>query len=228
MVGIYEKSIIMKLKEIIDSGFEKNIKRDSFENFDFAKAKNKWLHFFGKVTGRKEIIVNEEIKKIWINLIKYVYNIDNDLDNLKGLFLCGNTGSGKSDTMKALYSVLKHDKIKFYKNEKACLFAFEYVSAANLIECFSEEGFEGIIWATKINCLYIDDIGNELECNYFGNKICVISHIVERRYEANLFTHFSSNYKIKDLKYSERIISRITEMSNEIVLAGIDFRMLNI
>lgn len=220
----------MKLIDVINNDFENKIIRpvlDDLKNFDMKKAKEIWMLFFGKVSGKKEIVVDDENKKTWNLLINYTYNIENEIDNMRGVYLCGNTGSGKSVTMKTLYSLLKFEEMKYYRNNKVCSFAFEYTTAAKLIEMFSEEGFEGIIWATKINSLYIDDIGNEVQCNYFGNRICVISHIIERRYDNNLFTHFSSNYRIKDLKYDERIRSRITEMTNEIILAGKDYRTVS-
>lgn len=214
----------MDILKTFESQFKNQIIRRDYE-IDIEEIKKAWIRLYINISNRKDIIVNDSIKKTWNNIIRYAYNQECDYDNLKSLYLCGNTGSGKSTTMKTLHTLLEIEEMKYWKNNIERSFVFKFISANQIVELFADNGFEGIANLININSLCIDDVGSENEVNYFGNKLCVVSHLIERRYDKNLFTHFTSNFKIKDLKYGERVVSRLCEMSNEIVLAGSDFRM---
>ena len=61
--------------------------------------------------------------------------------------------------------------------------------------------------------LVIDDFGTEVHKDWIDDKFY---QIINTRYINKKLTIFTSNYALKELKYDERIISRITEMAYEV------------
>lgn len=73
------------------------------------------------------------------------------------------------------------------------------------------------------------DLGAESESNNYGNKRNVIEEIVFNRYEYKFpfkFTHFTSNFNLTMIgdKYGERMLDRLREMCNVLILEGESFR----
>jgi DNA replication protein DnaC len=80
---------------------------------------------------------------------------------------------------------------------------------------------------TDVPILFIDDIGAEY-CSEWA--IGVMFLIIDKRYNKNLITNFSSNLNLEQLsqRLNDRITSRICEMCHVIEMTGADRRHSNI
>ncbi len=177
-----------------------------------------------------KLIINESNKKILLILLAYFtgdfemiekYNIDKN----KGLYLCGDYGTGKTLIFSALYdftSFVGINKFKFYSSID--IITETSKNGVETIEKFQKNFSEG---KTNAFHCYIDDIASVNEkINHFGNQYNIMELLILSRYEAytkyRKLTFFSSNLYPKQLKqtYNERIIERLREMCNIIELTG--------
>lgn len=156
----------------------------------------------------------------------------------KGLFLQGNTGLGKSLSMKIMQKFAGElNKIK----------SFRFFLTTDIISDYTLKGEEPLLQhgshsfrrnringAIQMDCpiaICYDDLGSEQKvASYFGNEKQVMTEIILKRYDLfishGLITHFTSNYDGEAIEkhYGERVLSRLREMCNEIVIEGEDRR----
>ena len=146
-------------------------------------------------------------------------------DPTKGLYICGPTGSGKSILvavvnayLSALYAKIKvGDSVEnlTWESRRSDEICIEYAKTGDLTQ-FS-----------KARVLCIQDIGSEQkETIYMGNRVEVIRTILEYRGDrSNLMTILTSNDRISEGRYGERVKSRLYEMCNYFELVGKDRRI---
>lgn len=149
----------------------------------------------------------------------------------KGIFLAGNFGTGKTYLMKL-----------FAKNHRQC---YELASAKDISIMYKEQGesvieqfyvmtkqaaFEdpSVLYQKNIG-LCIDDLGAEDEKRNYGDKKNVVGDIIEQRYfrgNCGPLLHMSSNLTSQQLTdyYGGRVVSRLREVMNFIVVKGSDRR----
>lgn len=142
----------------------------------------------------------------------------------KGLLFIGGIGSGKTELM----SILKEYA---FVNRLEKHFRIENIKKIQYI--FQNGGYETIEYFADGMNLCIDDIGLEAtSVNNFGNKANILEDLINNFY-ANGFKHGhllhgTSNLNIEDMqdRYDERVIDRMRELFNVIVMDNPSFRKL--
>jgi len=214
------------VKSLIEAR-KKKIIRLQYLPYSIEIAKKVWYGIAAELLGTVKI--TESTKECWTLLIKYIHSDISELFNEKGIYLCGNTGSGKTKTMEILLLYSEIDNVKYIVNEDEIKnFRFKIFSSIQIVSDYQEKGIEGIEKYKNYTNLLIDDLGSEqLEATHYGSKLNVIEHVIEHRYTKIGFTHFTSNLPMKSVSniYGERVGSRIKEMCNEIQLQCDDFRI---
>ena len=143
----------------------------------------------------------------------------------KGLMIRGPVGAGKTLLFKGMQSVYS-----FLGNNILSIIDTYDVAARYLKtgpDIFYDEKYRCNIILCLTDNLIFDDIGVEPVVKYMGSEANVMAEIIYRRYKSRLITHFSSNLDSKILKeiYGERIVSRLKEMCNNLILKGNDRRI---
>ena len=176
--------------------------------------------------------LTKDVGPIYEQLIKYMHADESfNGDLTKGVLLSGATGTGKTLAMRimSIYSTI--DGIKIVHNQQ--LYDIEYCveHTSTCINEFVKNGYEGLEYYRRVRSLCIDDMGSEVEiAKYYGNNLDVIGYIINERYLNNLLTFGTTNLSEELLtkKYGERIVSRMHEMFNLVVMKGNDFRKFKI
>ena len=167
-----------------------------------------------------------------IEVIKYMKElIDNyGVKPLKGIYLHGSFGSGKSYLMSALVNEIS-------KKYKANAIIMYYPNLLKTLKSsFNDEYNSKLESITVTDILMIDDIGAERNSDWARDEI--LGPILQYRMDNNLLTIFTSNYKIEELEAhlketkegtdavkARRIIERIKYLTKEIELTGKNMRI---
>ena len=181
-----------------------------------------------KEASFKDIYVDDKNR---IEVIKYLKNYyDNFFKQpLKGLYLSGNFGSGKTYLIAALFNELAKKGVK-----SAIVYFPEFLRSL-------KEGFENNTYQEKFNyikkipLLLLDDIGAEGVTTWSRDEI--LGSILQYRMEEGLPTFFTSNLTVKELDEhlsvtnnkvdkvkARRIIERVKYLTEEMELISIDRR----
>lgn len=146
-------------------------------------------------------------------LCYYFSNVPYGKFNLsKGIFLAGNTGSGKTTLMRIFSQIVP--------------FTFYYVD--NICDNVRREGQEQLdkIKQRTYDELCFDDFGSEAKIMHYGSNYDVMYDVVVRRCQDFVHhktkTHFTTNMTMQDIIkiYDTRIESRLHEMCNIVILGG--------
>jgi DNA replication protein DnaC len=192
---------------------------------------------------RKELVLDDDNSDVFDLLCYYFIDDEegflkkcrllevNNPDIKKGILLAGNVGTGKTYLMDL-----------FRKNQRQVYFTRDSKKIVNdFMAAKDDEIPEEYLkpFMLRINdpqTLYqpcagmcIDDLGKETMKNKYGNKMNVIGDLIEERYSAGytgVFLHATTNLSVPELTdhYGERVVSRISETFNMIVLEGNDRR----
>jgi DNA replication protein DnaC len=137
----------------------------------------------------------------------------------KGILLMGNTGVGKTYSMKNLYLPLKR------KGHE--------VDALEIFEKANKLGLDFVKEYLYHN-MFIDDLGFEPKlANHFGTVFCPMEILIQERYKLypEYKTHFTTNLNMQEdedgeilSKYGPRTFSRIKGMCDLIIVEGKDLR----
>lgn len=152
--------------------------------------------------------------------------INGDMNN--GLYICGNTGSGKSLLVKIMRKYAERAKIQYAIGEYAFDFTWGIIRADAVGEYYSKYGDMYDFIQEPILC--IDDVGCESDCSvYMGNRISPTRQLLEYRLDTpNKLTIITSNLKLNSetikQKYGDRVMSRLHKL-NYFELKGIDRRL---
>src|SRR5574344_1802561 len=165
-----------------------------------------------KNTGEKEIN-NARMKDIdvtdknRVKLIKWLKNFYDNYDpyeNMKGLYLHGSFGSGKTYLIAALFN-----ELKIKKNTSVEIIYFPEL-LRNLKDDFSLME-DKISYLENVNLLLIDDIGAEKVTSWARDEI--LGTILQSRMNNLLPTFFTSNLNIQEL---ETHLSLINESEDKV------------
>lgn len=155
-------------------------------------------------------------------------------DKQKGILIIGKVGVGKTAMMKIFQRLFKDTKTKF---KWVCANEFKY-----LLDEYTNNEIMSMYGRGCDVDLYIDDIGMSSSDDFkrYGNSINIINEIIYERYELfldkGIRTHFSTNLpttvdKIKYPEvtslvdvYGERIIDRLKQMCETIIIKGESLR----
>lgn len=144
----------------------------------------------------------------------------------KGLYIAGNSGSGKTLCTRIFckYVSMMDLKIKTNDLEPSSL-AWHNHYAAEICEYYARTG--NVSQLTSLPSLCIQDVGSEPpEVLYMGNKISVIGYLLQMRGErSDYITIITSNNRITEDMYGDRVTSRLFSMCNYYELKGNDRRL---
>lgn len=149
----------------------------------------------------------------------------------KGIYIAGNTGTGKSWCLEvmAAYAMAFGFVITLGEAEKRMLY-WDNVRADDICE---EYAANGTFQKFKTRNIYgIQDLGSEpAESVYMGNRIEVLRQLLEyrgdRTDQVTLFTsNLPMNHKILVDRYGDRVSSRLSAMCNYFEIRGKDRRKM--
>lgn len=148
------------------------------------------------------------------------------LDVSKSWYLAGDVGTGKTHFSYAIVKkqILRSKELKeppWYPHATMTNMA-EF--AGRLRSELYEDRSEFIKRIQKAKRLILDDMGSESQSDFSND---VLFQILNYRYEQMLWTGFTSNFKIGELPYESRIVSRIAGMveNNSHMIVGSDLRI---
>lgn len=191
-------------------------------------------------------VIDDENRFAYENLVRWVHGdrsmmcldpetkqrVPGRLD--KGIYIAGNTGTGKSWALEimSVYSTIDNIQISFGKdyegNEVRGCLHWKNVRTETMCEEFSHEGSYDRY--KKMKVIGIQDLGAEpAESLYMGNRVDVLRMILEYRGDqSDRLTLITSNLPINHQKlidrYGDRVASRLTEMCNYFEIRGKDRR----
>ncbi len=176
----------------------------------------------------KDIDITDKNRVNVIKWIKDFYDKYEPFCNLKGLFLHGSFGSGKSFLIAALFN-----ELSLQKNARTEIVYFPEL-LRNMKDDFSLVE-DKLRYLQNVDLLLIDDIGAESVTNWGRDEI--LGTILQYRMNHKLPTFFTSNLTIDELenhlsltKGSEdkvkarRIIERIKQLTDDLELISVNRR----
>ena len=195
---------------------KENKKNENVYVFDIPKeirnAKMKDIYIDD--LNRKEVIT-------WVS--KFIKNYDKN-KKLKGLYLSGNFGCGKTYIISAAFNELSKKGIK-----SAIIYWPEFLR--DLKSSFDYDFKEKFEYIKKIPLLLIDDIGAESVTSW--SRDAILGTILQYRMEEGLTTFFTSNLNYKELEEfltitkgkvdnlkATRIMERIKNLTIEMNVVG--------
>lgn len=150
----------------------------------------------------------------------------------RGIYIAGNTGTGKTWCMEIMQAYIQAIGIKVLwhnDNDPRPLY-WRTIRADGLCDVWAESG--NIQQYKTAPMLAIQDLGNEPpETLYMGNRLDVVRYVIEYRGDMHAeMTFITSNLrmggKILKERYGDRVSSRLQEMCNYLVIKGKDRRKL--
>lgn len=210
------------------------MKSGDYYKWVIQEAQKKWL----KDNIEREFLISEGRHEVYDQLCRYFTNEPSEFLAYKGILLMGNVGAGKSFFLK-LCSNNPHksfhvlDVVKITR-EYSMLDDNKNPLGEKLIGRFRTElgpkSFD--VWKhSRCGCLF-DDLGWEtspIKMPYTMEEVNVMELIINAIYSASLpFSNYHATTNLNEeeleLKYGSRIMSRLYEMFNRVILPGTDLR----
>lgn len=231
-------AIELILKEITVKGLFQKIERFPCLPFNMNVALSV-VEAIGKERNSKFRIDNEN-RFVYENLIRWVHAdpefkcmdpftrqiTQGRLD--KGIYLSGNTGSGKSWAIEIMSAYSTIDNVRFSVFGAKKQLHWPCIRTDTICEDYATTGT--IEKYKKMSIIGIQDLGAEPpESLFMGNRQNVLQQILESRGDqTNLLTIITSNLPINHealtRRYQDRVASRLNEMCNYFELTGNDRR----
>jgi DNA replication protein DnaC len=231
-------AIELILKEITEKGLFQKIERFPCLPFNMNVALSV-VEAIGKERNSKFRIDNEN-RFVYENLIRWVHAdpefkcmdpftrqiTQGRLD--KGIYLSGNTGSGKSWAIEIMSAYSTIDNVRFSVFGAKKQLHWPCIRTDTICEDYATTGT--IEKYKKMSIIGIQDLGAEPpESLFMGNRQNVLQQILESRGDqTNLLTIITSNLPINHealtRRYQDRVASRLNEMCNYFELTGNDRR----
>lgn len=230
-------AILGKIKE---RGLFQSIKRFSYMPYNINMALSV-IDAIGKERSAK-FAIDAENRFTYENMIRWVHGdpemkcVDPETKSIipgrldAGIYIAGNTGSGKSWTLEIMSAYCLIDNVQVQVGEtQRCLY-WSNVRTDTICDEYTTDGtFDRF---KKISVVGFQDLGAEpLESMHMGNRVNVMRQILEHRGDrSDQITLITSNlpmeHKMFIDKYGDRVASRMREMCNYFELTGQDRRKL--
>lgn len=235
-------SIAQVLTAIERRGMFTGFKRYQYTQYDVVEAL-KIVEAIGK-SRNPAFVIDDENRFAYENFIKWAHGdgtmkcIDPISRQIvpgrlnRGIYIAGNTGSGKSWCLEIMhaYCAAWNFKVLWGDDTEPRPLWWRTVRADALCDVWAEKG--SIIEYKKQAMLGIQDLGNEpQESLYMGNRLDVVRNLIEYRGDKqDEMTFITSNLRINgDIlidRYGDRVASRLVEMCNYFEIKGKDRRKL--
>lgn len=188
----------------------------------------------------KKFVIDNENRFAYENILKWVHGdttaqcINPDTNehvpaNMKaGIYIAGNTGTGKSWCMEMVREYILAMGFEIMIDDTKRPMSFPIARADDITAAFMIDG--GMERFKQADILCIQDVGTEArETLYMGNRLEVIRTLLEWRADnGNKLTFITSNLPCNHStfaeRYGDRVVSRIREMCNYYVIKGKDRR----
>lgn len=158
------------------------------------------------------------------NMMEFIKKYENG-EKVKGIFLTGSFGSGKTYLISALFNDMAKRNVK-------CAIVYYPELIRDLKASFNSKNYsEKFDYIKKSKMLLLDDIGAENVTNF--NRDEVLGPILQYRMEQNLPTFFTSNLTLEELETNlsitssgvdsikaRRIVERIRQLSDTMELVS--------
>jgi DNA replication protein DnaC len=182
------------------SGLSKRMKGYALDNFDHE--------------------VSKSTQRALAKVMDYIMNWSENQETGRGLYFCGDVGTGKTHLAVAVMNEL------ITRKRVPSLFVTVPELLDNLRGAYNDPGRNLDEWMDAVknaDLLLLDDLGSERPTEWVQERVFVI---VNHRYREALPTIFTSNIGPKDLaaQLGERTASRIISMCDWISLEGDDYR----
>lgn len=134
-----------------------------------------------------------------------------DGDPGKGLLLLGHKGTGKTLLMRSLAGCLEGQPLHF-----------GWINTRKITSAYNVEGDAGLQPYLSPRHMLFDDLGDERMGQHYGDKVEVMSLLIQERYELFIdkgtMSHFTTNLDPSEIKarYGDRVYSRLKHMVNSI------------
>jgi DNA replication protein DnaC len=182
--------------------------------------------------GKRGLQLDSETERAIELICQYLNKEESFLKNdgfalSKGLWICGNFGSGKTQLLKAYKSVAMQMFNQNVGIQSCADMNARYLKRNDMTRQLAL--FDGIkTFSNKFDTQerIFDDLGEEeTYVMDYGNKVCLMAHILSERYKglkSGAITHITTNLSMKQVAeiYGGRIESRISEMFNVIKLGS--------
>lgn len=160
------------------------------------------------------------------DIFRWCMMLNGRLDVNKGLWLCGNIGTGKSTMLRIVKEFCKVVRPPLKPGYE---YSFAIKNANEICSGFIKKGYDGIEESVDSPRLAIDELGREpLETGHYRNSLNVIGYILQCRYDKRFtnITHVTTNCTDEDIKsrYGLHIYDRTKEMFNIVKFTGSTFR----
>lgn len=150
-----------------------------------------------------------------------------------GLYIAGKTGTGKSLALNIMSLYCDIDNVQVEINGGGRCLRWQNVRVDDICDAYARTG--DIAKYKRMPVLCIQDLGAEqAETLYMGTRINVLAQVLEARGDRNdLITLVSSNLPLQpkpgtpnvlEQRYGDRVVSRLREMCNYILMTGNDRR----
>lgn len=226
------------LKVIEQRGLFQTIQRLKYMPFDMNIALNV-VEAIGKHRNPQFVIDNKN-RFTYENIIRWIHGDETmkciDPVTKKtipgrlnaGLYIAGNTGSGKSWCLEIMAAYCLIDNVQITLGENTRCLIWDNIRTDAVCDEFVKTG-ECQNYKTK-SIIGFQDLGSEpIESLYMGNRINVMRQILEYRGDrTDLITLITSNLPMGNEvlidRYDDRVSSRLNEMCNYFEIKGKDRR----
>jgi hypothetical protein len=226
------------LGKIKDRGLFHSITRYPYLPYDMNLAMEV-VDAIGKNRNAK-FCIDSENKFVYENMVRWIHAdpemkcIDPDTKRVipgrldAGIYIAGNTGSGKSWTLEIMAAYCLTDNVQItLGNNKRCLY-WGNIRTDVICDGYVTDGtFDKY---KTMSIIGIQDLGTEpSESMYMGNRVNVMRQILEYRGDFTdkmtlITSNLPMNHKFFIEKYGDRVSSRLNEMCNYFEIQGKDRR----
>lgn len=167
-----------------------------------------------------KMITNNEYQAIDIDTKKII-----TLNDVRGFYVAGGIGSGKTTLMKALIKTMQDLNISYHTDIEGTRYFFNknnIYSVTTLNKMYVSDNE----LPTKYAVIVIDDLRENMIFRNMGNTYSIDLFIQDRYDESHTLTFITSNLPLSEkyLKLDQRSISRLHEMCAYYELRNSDFR----
>lgn len=220
----------------LDEQLEKNIIKREPVPYDVTDMKRLLMRIGQTRCGSERFTIDEDNKFAYENIFKWCIGDESMLavnpfsGNIekgsltKGLYIAGPTGTGKTMCLNIFRDFL--DKVGVMVTIPGygrAQLAWRTFFAQDLFQNCVEYG--DVRWVQDYPSICIQDAGSEVrEAVRMGTRYDTIGQILQRRGETRYMTFLTSNDKISENRYGERVASRLCKMCNYYEIKGKDRR----